>query len=765
MSTLLSDRWTVDVVGGTVRLYIVTKHDNVAVSKAIVWSTTSTQIFVHNKPLPADHALFDSKAPNESDEDICSYLKHLAFVLQHAAVCKGIIHHEDMWKQNVESGKGTIEKAIFEDYKCMRSSNCALILVDPISKCESCKNLQSAMKNQAIRKRKSKSQKTTNNRYLDRQQLDAKAVAIQIEKRALEKKMAKLEKRIAKEIEKNSINISSDLSEDLGKVFERHHAHLTPVEKLFWSQQLKALSVREKNPRCMRWHPFIIRLALTIQARAGSSGYKGLRTFLQLPSERTLYDYTHYVDAEPGIQHETLQRLSEQVEKLTEGHEEYFSCTFDEVHVKGGVVIDKKTGEVIGYTHLSEVEEEMKKLEADMAGVQFDKVPAKSVLMFLAQGITTNLQGIVGIYPARDMTAGQLFTRAWNIIYSMESYNLKLLALIGDGAATNKKFFRMHPPLPPGVIPKLDEFPTDVVYATVNLASSEKRPLFFIIDPPHLLKTLRNCLANSYGHKKTRKMYKNGEDLSWEVIVKLYEHTILDKFKTNKLTKAHVKLTAFSCMKVLPAAQTMSRSVPTEIAELAERSSVLQGHDTFELCQFIRHVNDAFDCFNSSGDAQGKRNKLNPLLASYTSVDDTRFNYLLKDMLGFFKKWEADVKKRKGKFTKDAREKMFISTQSYESLKVTTYGFIGTITYMLDQVKAPKVDGRKLNQDKLEQTFGNLRMSGGGNRSLNVAEIGQKCINLEVQGRAALPTKRGNTEVLEESWEPDDTPLKKRRKT
>ncbi|KAK3918010.1 tRNA 2-selenouridine synthase [Frankliniella fusca] len=84
---------------------------------------------------------------------------------------------------------------------------------------------------------------------------------------------------------------------------------------------------------------------------------------------------------------------------------------------------------------------------------------------------------------------------------------------------------------------------------------------------------------------------------------------------------------------------------------------------------------------------------------------------------------------------------------------------------MLDQVKAPKVDGRKLNQDKLEQTFGNLRMSGGGNRSLNVAEIGQKCVNLEVQGRAALPTKRGNTEVLDESWEPDDTPLKKRHKT
>ncbi|KAK3918011.1 putative 54.7 kDa protein in IAP1-SOD intergenic region [Frankliniella fusca] len=146
---------------------------------------------------------------------------------------------------------------------------------------------------------------------------------------------------------------------------------------------------------------------------------------------------------------------------------------------------------------------------------------------------------------------------------------------------------------------------------------------------------------------KTRKMYENGEDLSWEVIVKLYDHTMLDKFKTNKLTKAHFKLTAFSCMKVLPASQTMSRSVSTEISDLVEKNSVRQGHDTLELCQFITHVNGAFDCFNSSGDAQGKRNKLNSLLASYRSVDDPRFNYLLKDMLGLFRDWEADVKKEK----------------------------------------------------------------------------------------------------------------------
>lgn len=44
------------------------------------------------------------------------------------------------------------------------------------------------------------------------------------------------------------------------------------------------------------------------------------------------------------------------------------------------------------------------------------------------------------------------------------------------------------------------------VYCTDNpFAVGENRYLFFISDVPHLIKTTRNCFANSYSHKKNKK--------------------------------------------------------------------------------------------------------------------------------------------------------------------------------------------------------------------------------------------------------------------
>ena len=44
------------------------------------------------------------------------------------------------------------------------------------------------------------------------------------------------------------------------------------------------------------------------------------------------------------------------------------------------------------------------------------------------------------------------------------------------------------------------------VYCTDNpFAVGENLYLFFISDVPHLIKTTRNCFANSYSHKKNKK--------------------------------------------------------------------------------------------------------------------------------------------------------------------------------------------------------------------------------------------------------------------
>jgi len=115
-------------------------------------------------------------------------------------------------------------------------------------------------------------------------------------------------------------------------------------------------------------------------------------------------------------------------------------------------------------------------------------------------------------------------------------------------------------------------FHSDALHAALNIASPDMRPLFFIIDPVHLVKTLRNCFADSYCHKKTRKLWRKGEPISWELIVRQYEDHKHEKFRKSLITAAHVYLNSFSVMKVMLASQVFSKRVAHAIEQDAEKS-------------------------------------------------------------------------------------------------------------------------------------------------------------------------------------------------
>ena len=100
-----------------------------------------------------------------------------------------------------------------------------------------------------------------------------------------------------------------------------------------------------------------------------------------------------------------------------------------------------------------------------------------------------------------------MFPLYWKAVSICElQCNLKVVALTYDGASTNRKLFRMHANMTeeedmnPGV---------DVTYRISNPFSSEKRYIYFISDPPHLIKTARNCLSNSGAGRCTRYMWNN----------------------------------------------------------------------------------------------------------------------------------------------------------------------------------------------------------------------------------------------------------------
>jgi len=131
----------------------------------------------------------------------------------------------------------------------------------------------------------------------------------------------------------------------------------------FYEQQLKYNKM--KNKASMRWHPAIIRWCLLIKSKSAKI-YTGLRAVLSLPSSRTLYDYTHYMESRTGINPKTAEQLIVKATNLgcyTADHKSYVGILEDEIKIKCDLVYHKTTGELIGYVSLDNVANELLNIE------------------------------------------------------------------------------------------------------------------------------------------------------------------------------------------------------------------------------------------------------------------------------------------------------------------------------------------------------------------------------------------------------------------
>ena len=99
---------------------------------------------------------------------------------------------------------------------------------------------------------------------------------------------------------------------------------------------------------------------------------------------------------------------------------------------------------------------------------------------------------------------------------------IKAVTATCDGASANHNFFRMHFGLTHDHELNAD---TDVVYKRIIFFTDDKGYSYFISDPPHLLKTERNCLNNSGSGKGTRFMWNGGLFLIWNHISGIFWET------------------------------------------------------------------------------------------------------------------------------------------------------------------------------------------------------------------------------------------------
>lgn len=591
----LPPQWSAAQTGTDLHLSLHSKDPSRVVQRSLVVSMSGqVTAFAHGHQLSRQEQIppYD---PCNPQEFAVSALKCLQ-AFRELEICIGASKEggKVWWKRNLDSCH--IDNNLFHESRyatTLRSNNCHYLIGQRMKMCSNCYRVN----RQLTRRKKPTDQSATKKtpdkskpfKHLSSAEKDARSRRQAKHIRNLNKKIARLKLQINNLISSEGTSIDKKLDDSLGQALERELDSMKKKNsndekdrflQVFLEQQIAARDA--KGNQGIIWHPLMIRFALQLK-HCSQSSLTASRNFIRLPSDRLLWDYTHIYDVEPGIKEEFISETAEKVKNMKYPYQSYHVLLFDEMNIKENIVQRKKTGQIVGYCKLSEVQTELAelraKLEAEAEGGRGVVPPtpaiAKKILSYMVRGTSNDIQTCVASYPVNSLTREDLHQYTWDVTEALETAGIKIVAFVADGSPANRSFFEMHPPAENG------KTSTGLVFKTTN-PFDISRCIFFIPDPPHALKTARNCLHSS-GRKKSRHMFKNGQRMTWAAIIRLYkwksEQTIK---KLPRLTAACVYLNSYSRMSVPFACRVCSHSVSTQL-------QLLGWPDTSELSIFATY--------------------------------------------------------------------------------------------------------------------------------------------------------------------------------
>ena len=361
--------------------------------------------------------------------------------------------------------------------------------------------------------------------------------------------------------------------------------------------QAKALNVPARQ---MRWHPLVIKWCLRIYAKSHST-YEDLRDsgFLKLPTGRTLSDYKNYCTSKSGWQTSVLQAMRDNFKDQGFSVTGKFGGLFlDEVKIKEGLVFDPSTWELVGFVDL------------DSSDSSIQKNLATHILQFYYKSIFSSFQFPCAYFLTQGISAQNLNHLFWQGVGLLQGYGFTTILSCCDGAAENRAFMMMN-----GVSEENSKSNNPFSHLS----------LFFMSDPPHLIKKLRNNIYKS-GYKEmssryTRCLLLNSKTILWDHIYSVYRRDSGRHIYATDLRSAHVHLDSFSKMRVKLAVDVLNSKVQKDM----ERHEPAATESTR---LFICNCDKLWRVFNDT----------NPL----STTNDVRIKEL-DHVIDFFNNWRNEL--------------------------------------------------------------------------------------------------------------------------
>ena len=472
---------------------------------------------VHGKKIDAHVCPLLTKIPATLNKK--SSLQQLLSLLENSTVCPG--HPEEQFIEMAKEKKGKLLSkdgkmvARVDDFspvilnskvyqQTVRVCTCEVLVSS--GKCQQCVSYRNTLRKMRHRWTKQKSL-TPTRRQSSRSRVNVrwlntpeKRNRYRDMKRRIDKQSKEVQRlRIAAAMQTHGVELEPDMHSDLKGIMNEmtdkiHQEHPDGFRRIFWDQQLKALET--DNPKQLRWHPAIIKWCLHLKLLS-SGAYHALRTtgLITLPSERTLRDYTHFLKAGVGFSYDVDKQLVKEA-NIKEEKDRFVALVWDEMKVKEGLVFNKHTCNLVGFTNIGEINNELDKVEKECEEEGASSNVATHMLLFMVRGLCTSLVFPYAHFATQGATADVLYPMVWEAVRRIESCGLNVIAFTCDGASPNRKFFQMH---------KVGNS-QEPVYKTKNLYASD-RDIFFFSDVPHLIKTARNCWSNSFSHRNSRALW------------------------------------------------------------------------------------------------------------------------------------------------------------------------------------------------------------------------------------------------------------------
>lgn len=427
--------------------------------------------------------------------------------------------------------------------------------------------------------------------------------------------------------------------------------HLKPTMRILLEAQLKLSSRKKKG---MRWSQEMKDFTLGLMYH-GPRCYRYLSKLIPLPSISTINRYQSVLHLKPGI-HEHVKLGLKDIVTTWSQNKKICTLVIDGMSIKRHLEYDSKRDFVSGFTD---------------DGLNRSSKPANQGIVAVLKGILSPWKQIVGHWLTTDTDPADIILKAVkDCVAFANDTGLILKLFVCDPGSKNRKLVRAL-----GITRDKPYF------------MNGDQKVFFLWDPPHLIKNVRNNLLKN-------DLLWRGQVVSWKHIRNLYFAQKQMRLKlTPKLTRRHVIFrNSFAKMKVKLATQVFSNSVNVALLTFVAFNRLPASAVHTACC--CKDLNDLFDCFNSMQFVKDKltlRYAIGPRSEHISFLDPKLLDYLDKAAyLG-------------------VKRQPFVLIDWIVSIR----GLLMLVDDLNQTYNTKSIRTRLLNQDTLENSFSTLRQQHG----------------------------------------------------